>query len=98
MARKTILEVEGLGRVFKKLSETASNATDRVDDIKVAHAELIAEGIKPTKEQLAQLKKAQAAETIAKREAAKVQTEYNDIVGESTQEFKSLAEGLEILG
>ena len=98
MARKTILEVEGLGRVFKKLSETASNATDRVDDIKVAHAELIAEGIKPTKEQLAQLKKAQAAETIAKREAAKVQTEYNDIVGESTQEFKSLAEGLRNFG
>ena len=98
MARKTILQVEELGRVFKKLSEVASDATDNVNDLKAAQALAVAEGREITQKQKEDLKKAQAAETIAKREAAKVQTEYNDIVGESTQEFKSLAQDLRNFG
>lgn len=98
MARRSILEVEELGRVFKKLSEAASDATEKVDDLKAAQALAIAEGREITQKQKDALKKAQAEETIAKREATKVQTEYNDIVGESTQEFKSLAKDLRNFG
>jgi hypothetical protein len=98
MARTTILQVEELGRVFKKLSEVATDATDKVNDLKVAQALAVAEGREITQKQKDALRKAQAEETIAKRDATKVQREYNDIVGESTQEFKSLAQDLRDFG
>ena len=75
---KTVLQIEALASNLEKLNNNAENASAELQRLEVSG--------KATKEELDRARK---AEKIAKNEAKILQKEYNDIVGESGQTFKT---------
>ena len=81
--QKTVLQIEALASNLEKLNNNAENASAELQRLEL--------DTKATKDQIAAARK---AEKDAKNEAKILQKEYNDIVGESGQTFKNLAENL----